>query len=350
MRASRSKFRFINKLAGLIVLASALPALAGEGRVPLYQATTITSPGRYVVTRNISSAGIVLTINAGDVEIDMNGFVLRNAAGGAVITSNGFNNITLRNGTLLNGGDGVVILNAEKVHLEELRCVSQTGFGIYLESVTDFTLRGNKVLHAGADGIRVDAAGAAAPVQGSIEHNLVEDVDSGIVLAGGTSVSIRNNRVHQTNGAAGIQILDSSVVSVTDNTIKFSATQGLFLSNTASSLLARNVIDKAATHGIELDNATFDSRVVGNVAASSGRFGLFVGGARNHLESNVLNANTDWGLMLAPPAANNVFRGNTVMGNTGLALCGLVVAPNNICDDGAGDHTGGDNFTPIGAV
>ena len=40
---------------------------AAEGRIPIFQATTITVSGSYIVTDNITSASSAITINASDV-------------------------------------------------------------------------------------------------------------------------------------------------------------------------------------------------------------------------------------------------------------------------------------------
>ena len=66
------------RLAAVLALFVALFAgslSADEGRIPLYEQTTITMPGSYIVTRNISAAaGPVLTIVAEGVTVDLNGF------------------------------------------------------------------------------------------------------------------------------------------------------------------------------------------------------------------------------------------------------------------------------------
>jgi len=62
----------------LVVLAAltASPCLAAEGRTPIAVPTTISSPGQYVVTRNIASGvGTIITIDADDVDLDLNGFL-----------------------------------------------------------------------------------------------------------------------------------------------------------------------------------------------------------------------------------------------------------------------------------
>ncbi len=70
-------------LAGLILAA---PAFADEGRIPIYERTTISVPGSYVVTRDIViDADYAIRIDASPVQIDLNGFTLRSTDWGRMI-------------------------------------------------------------------------------------------------------------------------------------------------------------------------------------------------------------------------------------------------------------------------
>src|SRR5438034_320997 len=63
-------------IATCLVLAAlaAGPLIADEGRIPVFAPTVITQPGYYVLTRDISvSGGHVITIQANNVTLDLNG-------------------------------------------------------------------------------------------------------------------------------------------------------------------------------------------------------------------------------------------------------------------------------------
>src|SRR5438093_788677 len=99
--------------AGTILAAvlGAVGALADEGRIPIFQPTTITQPGHYILTRDVAAAsGPLLVIQADHVTLDLNGRMVSSSG----VTSNlvqiadGFRDITVRNGRLRGGNAGVL--------------------------------------------------------------------------------------------------------------------------------------------------------------------------------------------------------------------------------------------------
>ena len=97
----------------ILICAVALPALAAEGRIPIWQyPTIITAPGKYIVTRNISAAGgpmPVIQIQVPDVDIDINGFTL-DASGSPVpviYIIDDIVDVVIRNGNLVGGSASV---------------------------------------------------------------------------------------------------------------------------------------------------------------------------------------------------------------------------------------------------
>jgi len=97
----------------LLLAVTAIPALGAEGRIPVWQyPTSISAPGKYIVTRDIVGGGgiPIITIASSDVDLDINGFTLdQTAAGGApVIEIIGDVDtleidVIIRNGILVNG-------------------------------------------------------------------------------------------------------------------------------------------------------------------------------------------------------------------------------------------------------
>ena len=74
-------------LAGLLLAGAAavncLPAANGD--IPIFQATTITQPGRYVVTRDITAQGDVIVLQTGGVTLDLNGHTIKSVTGSGVV-------------------------------------------------------------------------------------------------------------------------------------------------------------------------------------------------------------------------------------------------------------------------
>src|SRR5262245_24885030 len=94
-----------------IVLATAWTGLrADEGRVPVFQPTTIVKPGSYILTRDIEvAAGDIITIAASQVTFDLNGHTLRSTAlnNTLVAIDPAADLITIRNGRMSGGQYGV---------------------------------------------------------------------------------------------------------------------------------------------------------------------------------------------------------------------------------------------------
>src|SRR6059036_1071883 len=104
---------------------------ADEGRIPIFQPTTITQPGHYIVTRNISAPGTVVRIATDDVVLDLNGHSLTSLSGCAgdvpyVIFIDGLagaRDVVIRNGHLVNGCNGIRAVSGaprSRIRIEEV--------------------------------------------------------------------------------------------------------------------------------------------------------------------------------------------------------------------------------------
>ena len=371
-------------LSFLILIA--LPAIADEGRIPIPFTSpvatpiAITTPGRYFLTRNIAptAAGPIIDVNVGtlpgDVEIDLNGFILNNTLnpGFAVIrVSVGAaptREVTIRHGALQGGSRSIEVMGgagllARKLVIEDVRSTSATTDGIYIDSVMDFLVSRCIVVDAGDVGIRVENIVAPATIQGTIEGNLVRNCQDGITVNGGpplATVAILNNRVESVAAGgpygAGIHVGNCFASLLSENTIR--ETSGLIglgtcirLANTSGSKLFDNVITRCAFHGIHLDATSNDNYVVRNVVRESSgaaNAGLRIDGDRNHIEANLSNDNGGHGLEFFAGADNNVYRQNVARGNLGAACAPAACSP-NFCNGGAGNSSNLDNFMPLGA-
>ncbi|MDQ6631355.1 MAG: hypothetical protein M3Y82_06310 [Verrucomicrobiota bacterium] len=81
-----------------------------EPRNPISAALTITNPGSYYLTTNISvSSGNAITITTNDVTLDLNGFAVTAGAGGkGIAVPNVQRNISIRHGVVRNcPSDGI---------------------------------------------------------------------------------------------------------------------------------------------------------------------------------------------------------------------------------------------------
>ncbi len=95
-----------------------IPALgASDGRIPIPGSAigiSITQPGNYVLTGNITSSNFGIQVTASDVTIDLNGFSVTTTdiSGAAIINQASISNLTVRNGVLV-GGNPTVNINGQ---------------------------------------------------------------------------------------------------------------------------------------------------------------------------------------------------------------------------------------------
>jgi hypothetical protein len=364
-----SRFLCRTLIAGLVALVL-IPAVAGEGRTPIYAwQTTITQPGKYIVTRHIMPlvcAAPPIDIQTSNVDIDLNGFSVFACPGKAVVVANGQDDITIRNGTLRLADFGIQIVAGpagnQKVVIEDVKLMDMFLGGIVLDGMTDFAIRRNQVIAAGAGdatpGIFVEGrAGDLEPVKGTIEGNQVEQTEgSGILVRNGSGVAILNNRIERIQviylGPAGGGIVYdiSSGGLIANNTVQdIIDGSGIYLGDSTGTKIYNNVVRRAQSHGIELAGQTDDNLVLDNVVTASGQDGLRVQGRRNHIDRNLLNSNGLFGLHFLAGAAENQYGRNSGIGNTG-GICSFPFTP-DFCDDngtppGPPNWSFGDNLMP----
>lgn len=112
----------------------------GDGRIPIAGGSygagglTISTPGSYVLTGNVSATGpTAITIITSNVTLDLNGFTVTAAGTGAagVISITGVpSNITVRNGFVVGGNTGVGIGNSVGTIIEDLVISGTRQYGV----------------------------------------------------------------------------------------------------------------------------------------------------------------------------------------------------------------------------
>lgn len=229
----------------------------------------INTPGIYCLKSSLSLASASATgieIQADDVVLDLNGYVLDNSAAGAGTSSWGIyasnrKNVTIRNGTV-------------------------RGFyvGMFVGWITaDFT--GNV-----------------------IENLLVDRVTSYGMIVYGPGIVVRKNRVTRTGGSTfapsptgiyaggtGAHVVDNQVIDTTESAGGLA--RGIALDSAPAAVVERNVISNAAfgpgsSYGIYVLSSSNRAAVVGNHVANM-RIGIsFLGGTGVYMDNTVGGATT----------------------------------------------------------
>ena len=343
-----------------VVLAAvlfALPAATGaaEGRNPLFAPGPITASGKYVLTRNIAGTGAApaISVQAPQVEIDLNGFTVTNGNGDdciQVLSSTA--RLTVRNGTISDCHSAVYAGAATQVVVEDVTVSGTWGGAVNVNDVGSVAIRRATVLGSGSYGI-----GIVSPT--GFSHNaLIEDctvqgtASDGIIFNFG-SVQIRNNRVTAA-GNTGIRVFEATGSEVSGNLVVGAANDaGLVLVATHGSIVSGNIVRNSYLHGIWLPadathNLVRDNVSTGNGTSGTGH-GLYVQGFANKIEGNTLNANVGAGLFFATTGCRNTIGRNMAQSNngTGVSGCTSLFAPDS-CSQCTGPANGsfGDNLIP----
>jgi hypothetical protein len=358
----------------LVLALTALPALAAEGRIPIWQPTQIApgGEGKYILTRDVvanAAQPVAIDILPGTVavDIDLNGFTIYGIAN--AIQARGVDSLTVRNGTIMgSNADGIHAEECRKVVVEDVKIQFTEGYGLALLNVQNFAVRRNIVVHAGNEAIYVDGTwiDPFTVVEGTIEDNLMRECFRGVTLYYGSSVAIRNNRIEATWGdgifiSPGPNDVDTGCVAclIIENTIQEAQGNGMWLSYFEGGKVHNNAVTRCGAEGIFIDFLSRDNLILDNVVTRSGSNGLIIQSDFNHVERNVLNENgwfgAGWGLYFFQGAVGNTYRGNTAQGNAGpAAACPGFPATFDFCDGSGGANTspfaamgfGGDNLMP----
>lgn len=222
---------------------------------------TIGSPGVYCLKHNAVvsiTTGPAILINANNVVLDLNGWILRNSvaagtdasASAGIAIGAGRRRVTIRNGTILGFGNGVSVVSPPGAGLtgdviEDLRVVDSISVGINLPFGQGDVIQRNLILNTGdtASPTTTNMFGISAGVLATIQNNDIVTVNpTGNGIAGGLSVGPRsaviNNRIKDVNGISGINCSGGSdAAGLRDNIV-----EGVFTASayTGCSLLSNN--------------------------------------------------------------------------------------------------------------
>src|SRR3972149_3450860 len=118
------------------LIALALGAYVTEavaGVTPISACGGMLGSDSYVLTQNISTTGDCLTLTGDNITIDLNGFTIDGDDSGfdrGIVDGGARQNIVIRNGTIRDFSDGVLINNSDGCKVEGILAFSNTNSGI----------------------------------------------------------------------------------------------------------------------------------------------------------------------------------------------------------------------------
>jgi hypothetical protein len=229
---------------------------------PIDACGTISTPGNFVVTKNLTASGDCLTITASNVNIDLKGHKLTGDGTGSGITGNNLQNIVINDGKIKNFATGINLTeNATSTAndtIQNMNVSNNTGGGIHI----------------------VGCCNTFA--------NVTANNNGGAGLKNDRCCSTLSKVVTNNNGGDGMDILDCCYV-VEKSTANGNTGSGI-LSDGCCSAVNDTVANNNHGSGLELEGCC--SMAVNDVSNHNGDDGVFFNGCCGDLRGNNIAVNS----------------------------------------------------------
>jgi hypothetical protein len=291
----------------------------------------IGASGRYYVTRDLTfnGAGNPISINADDVELDLNGFTLHLNAGASVSVQAGRTRIRIGNGTM----------TGPLARINQGASGTTTQILIHDMTFTDIGAAGALTLqeHATIERVTVNrSAGVGISVgpNANLEDVLVEDA-VGFGIDAGPNSAVQDCAVYRVNGGAAGQ---AALRVGDDSTIE----RCIVANNQSAGIRGGNgviVLDSAAATNVAGDaigiNLGTSSAVRNSSARSSGSTGINIGNF-GIVEDSTAILNGAHGIAVGARAIvrNSISERNTLDGIAASSSAGALIEGNVIVENG----------------
>lgn len=334
----------------LFCLLLANSVFAAEGKIPIDDARNcsagagaITLPGSYFLSDNIDNtdssngscvAGNAIVVQSDHVTIDLMGHTINVSGAFDGIYANGYTDIEIRNGKIVNNTGGFAGIELTQpggeFRITDVTVIGFSDYGIHIVSAlacSDPRARAvvsNNNIVGGLKGINLNCAQSSR-----IEDNQVRGATDGIILQN-TVDSIINNNISNQNNSGGIVVDMSNNLAITNNVVAKNANVGILIKSTNTSIISRNNASSNLGHGIQLDGSVggaVSNMVTYNNASNNGGLnnGIFIdtGAAQNAIDWNVTSNNPGCGIKFTTAAsvAGNVYSYNRSKTNGFGAYC-----------------------------
>ena len=279
-----------------------------------------------------------LTIGANGVDLNLNGFTIDGTGLGAGVRNDGFDNVTIKNGTISSFDYGVQhgpgTLNATvsglTLSLIQVRAMQLRN--------TDFSEISQNIIGEGSRGLQVSAGSTDNLFSG---NQITRASNDAIVVAGSPRNTFSSNRISWT-GDRAVAFSRSARSTMTGNTIVHNSDAAITLAFSPSSTVQQNRILDSSDAAFVASNSTGltfqgnnvrnvgdslvlqetgTSKFIGNTMTGVSDGGLFVSSHDNVVKDNVLELIGDTGFSLTD-SDHNLIEGNTLttIGDAGFKL------------------------------
>ena len=220
----------------------------------------------------LACAGDGLIVGAHGITIDLNGHSLAGTGLGGGIRNEGFDDVTVRNGTVQGFLYGVQ-LNPGTVGnvVDALSLTANKTAGVQLDGAAQNHVRNSTLEFQANDGV-VLAGGSNANV--ILGNTIGQSADRGIVVQASSSNDLRANTVSG-SGDAGIVLLDSNSNVVLGNTVSLNQDTAVLVAGSHENRIELNKVTQNGDAGVVLTESN-GSLILDNTISGSGDAGIFL--------------------------------------------------------------------------
>jgi parallel beta-helix repeat protein len=276
--------------AALLAMIAALLVLPGTARADSVQCGAVLVANTTLDNDVVNCLGDGLVVAADGITIDLNGKTLDGVGRGIGIRNDGYDGVTIKNGTV-NGFQWGVQLNPGTI-------------GNVVEGVT--------VSHNEVVGLQLDGA-----TQNHVSGSKIEfQANQGVAILNGSNANVFFNNTLFTNGDTGMFVQNSNGNLLQSNVVTVSGDRGLVLEGSSGNSLFLNTVSNNSDGGFNLLLGSNSNYVYGNTLALNQDAGFIVNESiGNRIELNTVTQNGDAGGIVGR-AIGSVILNNTLSGSS----------------------------------
>ncbi len=328
---------------GLLVLAAMIATpIVSAATVQISGPTVISSPGTYVLTKDISSASTPIKIQCSDVVFDGNGHTIDGVDGGStygvqVFSGGTLNRVTVKNLRITDYYCGIYFRGVNGGRIESVTATGNVQDGIYLNNANDNVISACTANGNNQHGIRFWSMCSRNRIESCTLSN---NADTGLWLASTgrdpnqydkiTYDSEGNQVVGNTatgNGRMGLYVDFSERNTLSNNRVSDNAGFQIFLDYSGSNRVESNTVSGGTEQGVYLYDAD-SCTISGNTVSGAADYGLYISSTSGlTISGNTLTHNGVGGIALngeaTIPTDGNRVVSNTVRdnGQHGIFIC-----------------------------
>lgn len=257
------------------------PTPVASTTVGVSECRTISAPGHYELTANLSAPGpeSCVRIRASDVALDGGGHAIRSTGPTrSLVVVRDASNVTVTNLSTVGGADGVTFWNVTEGRIAAVTATGAARMGIWVVDSAGIEVDRATASRNAFSGIRLDDTANSAVSESTVSANA-----AGLTLGRSRGVVVRDSTFRD-NGI-GIELAGAAENTLARNTIAANEF-GIVLAVSRANLVVNNSLE-GTEDGIRLDEA--DDNDLRRNRLTGHAFGLYLNGASgNTLRENVV--------------------------------------------------------------